>query len=577
MKAEEARRQIASLLTQWCDALVRLQVDLPGCAQLDGGVLCPACGMLHGRGWEAVYPLMLTAHETGDARYLTAAKRLFAWGRNLRSADGGSRNDFKSDWKGVTAFAAIVLCDALDLHGDLLSPEESRAWEARLNEMGVWLSEHLTERAPAYLNYYAANACAMALIGRRTANGAYLALARRLAAHCLRHVSASGLLFGEGSPPDAVSPKGCAAIDLGYNAEETLPCLTRYAQAAGDRQTLDRCVALWRAQLQWMLPDGAWDNSVGTRAFKWTYWGSRTADGCQAALFSLAGADPAFAQAAWRNFELLRSCTHDGLLAGGPDYVRAGEPLCVHHTICHAKVLAAALDAGIPEIPYVPLPSDRPAPCSNYPELDVFRLAAGAWRMDVSGYDFRYAGASHAAGGCISLLWHASAGPLIAVGMVDYALREPHNQQLPSGPEPHRCVCPRLEATVDGKRYGQQYCATARLSRLPPPEDTGVHVETILCDRDGTALPGGACTLEYRLSEAALTVCGQISPALAGCAVFTLPLIGTQANVRVLEGALRALPAAIFNLNPGFCAKEYQILPDSSGRFRFTVDADQKG
>ena len=34
-----------------------------------------------------------------------------------------------------------------------------------------------------------------------------------------------------------------------------------------------------RAHLEFMLPDGAWDNSWGTRNYKWTYWGSRTSDG----------------------------------------------------------------------------------------------------------------------------------------------------------------------------------------------------------------------------------------------------------------------------------------------------------
>ena len=30
------------------------------------------------------------------------------------------------------------------------------------------------------------------------------------------------------------------------------------------------------------LPDGAWDNSFGTRNYKWSYRGSRTSDGCAA-------------------------------------------------------------------------------------------------------------------------------------------------------------------------------------------------------------------------------------------------------------------------------------------------------
>lgn len=576
MSAEDAGAQVTALLIQWCDALVRLQAKVPDVKELDGGILCPACGVIHGRCHEAVYPLLCAARITGSKTYLTAAKRLFRWGRNMRGADGSSRNDFKSDWKGVTVFAAIALHDALWAHGDLLTSSERADWETRLSEMGTWLFRHLTEQTPAYLNYYAANACAMALLGAYFSNDDYRRLAARLAAHCMKHISKSGLLFGEGRPNDAVSPKGCAAIDVGgYNVEETLPCLCRYAEAAGDRAMLARCRDLWRAHLIWMLPDGAWDNSTGTRSFKWSYWGSRTADGCQAALFSLGGEAPVFAEAAWRNFELYRRCTHNGLLTGGPNYAQRSEPACVHHTFCHAKTLAGALDAGLPAFERVLLPSDRPEAIRYYPELDAYKLACGAWRMDVSGYDFAYAGAAHASGGCISLLWHEAAGPLIAVGAVDSTLREPHNQQRSVFPESHRSLCPRVELIAGSRQYAQHFCASAGLSAAALPDGPAVHVETALCDPDGRPMPGGDCTLDYRLSEKALAVSGFVSAGAADRACYVLPLIGSSASVRVTEGSLLCDPAEIFNLSPGFLAREYRIAPAPSGRFcvRITVSA----
>ena len=575
MDAAQAQTQAAAILIRWCDALVRLQVHMPERETLDGGILCPACGGIHGRCHEAVYPLLCAARLTGDERYLAAAKRLFRWSRNMRCLDGSCRNDFKSDWKGVTAFAAIALHDALFFHGDLLLDAERAEWEVRLSEMGAWLFEHLTERTPAYLNYYAANACAMALLGGYFSNDAYKALAKRLASFCLGHVSENGLLFGEGSPRGAVSPKGCTAIDVGgYNAEETLPCLSRYAAAAGDAAVRDRCRDLWRAHLLWMLPDGAWDDSTGTRSFKWTYWGSRTADGCQAALFDLGREDPVFAEAAWRNLALLRRCTHGGLLAGGPDYAKNGEPLCVHHTFCHAKTLAAALDAGIPAFDRVPLPSDAPEALQYYPELDVYRLACGPWRMDVCGYDCSVRGAAHASGGSISLLWHETAGPLIAVGTIDERMKEPHNQQCSVRPETHRCGCPRLETVGQEALYGQHFCAAARLSSAELPEAPSVHVAAFLCGKDGQPMPGdGACSLDYRLAEDGLTVSGCVPPALAARVQFVLPLIGGKAEVEAPEGALLNAPEQGFNLSPGFCVTEYRIAPNETGRFcvRLTV------
>ena len=572
IKANEAHTQIAALLLTWCDALVRLQIDAPDDPRLDGGISCPACGGVHGRCHEAVYPLLWAARQTGNDIYLTAAKRLFRWGENMRCANGSFRNDFSSDWTGVTVFAAIALHDALYFHGDLLTNGERAAWEDRLSGMGAWLYENLTEQKPAYLNYYAANACAMALLGNCFANADYKKAAARLAAYCMDHISENGLIFGEGRPNDARSPKGCAAIDVGgYNVEETLPCLCRYAEAAGDSATRSRCRDLWRAHLAWMLPDGGWDDSVGTRSFKWTYWGSRTADGCQAALFPLGAEDPVFAEAAWRNFELYRRCTRDGLLLGGPDYAKNGEPACVHHTFCHAKVLAAALDAELPDVTRVPLPADQPEPIQHYPELDVYRLACGPWRMDVSGYDFHYPGASHASGGSVSLLWHEKAGPLIAVGMVDYALREPHNQQHPMHPETHRCACPRVETVSGETRYGQHYCTTARLTPELLPAGPTVSVNATLCNRDGEPEPDSDCALEYRLEKDALTVTGRVSSRFADKVCYILPLIGESARVEVLQGALSGAPLPMFNLSPGFCAKEYRISPDADGRFRIRI------
>ena len=560
------------LFLKWCDALAGLQIDDPEDESRDGGILCPACSVIHGRCHEAVYPLMCAAKLSGDARYLSAAKRLFSWGKNMRTADGAFKNDFTSDWKGVTVFAAIALHDALKFHGDLLEEEERAGWEARLLELGEWLNGNLTEKTPAYLNYYAANACALALTGKYFGRDDFLEEAGRLAAHCLRHVSENGLIFGEGRPNDALSEKGCRAIDIGYNVEETLPCLGRYASTVGDEKTINACGSLWRAHLDWMLPDGAWDNSVGTRSFKWTYWGSRTSDGCQAALFELGRDDPVFAEAAVRNLELLGSCTGGGLLFGGPDYEKNGEKPCVHHTFCHAKVLASALDSGPTDFRRAALPSDDPEPVKYYPELDTFRVSRGKWRMTVSGYDFSYRGADHASGGSISLLWHEDAGALVAVGMVDYSLREPNNQQLSVDPGAYRCSCPRIETTFGGKRYGQHYCKTAGISAETTGDHILIRVKAHLCGRDGQPLPeGGECRLEYRLSGESLIVNGQVSDTIAGEARFICPLSGEKARLEVCRGSMSGEPARFFNLSPGFSGKEYIIAPDAEGRFGIRI------
>lgn len=571
----ETERLVSGLLRDWGDALVKLQIDMPERPELDGGIMCPACKMIHGRCHEAVYPLMRLAADTGDGRYLVSAERLFRWGDNMLCADGSMRNDAKSDWRGVTVFGAIALHDALFYHGGLLTEEERTVWEKRLARMGEWLSEHLRPgRLQAYLNYYAANACAMALLGRYFARTDYTVLARELAEFCLARTTADLLIYGEGHPVDLKTRKECRAIDAGgYNVEETLPSLTRCARTLDDAAMLRRCGEIWKSHLDWMLPDGAWDDSAGSRSFKWTYWGSRTSDGCQDVLFALGKEDPVFAEAALRNTELLARCTHDGLLYGGPDYHRHGEKPCVHHTFCHAKALAGALNNGLYDFDPTELPTGRPQkPFRRYDELDLVRVNCCGWIADVCGYDYYSFPGSHASGGTISLLWHPKTGPLIACGAPDFRFREPLNQQLPSAHDDHRCPCPRLETVRDGVRFAQYYDPDARIDVDTDADSVTVTADTFLCDESGSRLPCvGSCRLGYRFEKDELRITGRTYAKLSDEIRYILPMIGNGARITVPRGTMACDPRGFFNLNPGFMGTEYSVRPDDTGEFEVVI------
>ena len=572
LRREDAENALFSMLRQWCDALVDRQICAPDDPAQDGGLLCPACGRIHGRSVDALSPLLYMAQRTSDEKYLDAARRLFAFGETMLCPDGSMRNDAGSDWRGVTVFQAIALHDALQRHGSLLREDERAAWTLRLRRMGVWLYENLAVGAHAYINYYAANACAMALLGQYFGKPAYLARARELADYCLRHVSENGLLYGEGSPHDARTAKGCFAIDAGgYNTEESLPCLWRFAEVLRDDDARKKCRALWRAHLAWMLPDGAWDDSVGTRAFKWTYWGSRTSDGCQDALFALGRDDPVFAEAAWRNFLLLRSCTHEGLLYGGPDLQKHGDLPCIHHTFCHVKALANALYAGLYDFRRVPLPADEPPALRYFPENETVRIARGGWIADVTAYDADNRRASHASGGAVSLLWTRTCGAVIACGMVDYALAEPFNQQLPLDDAEQRSPCPRIETTLDGVRYGQHYDFSASMTAEETDGCVTVRVNAHLCDAGHRPTENGACTLVYTLTEDGLRIEGSTA---AENARYILPILSGKARVTVLRGTMPDAPERIFCLSPGFAGREFTVLPDETGAFGVEITTD---
>ena len=77
------KKDAKELLLQWCGGLLRYQLHQPHTPEFDGGLLCPACKMIHGRCTEAVYPLLCAADLTGEDRWLSAAKQLFRWGENV--------------------------------------------------------------------------------------------------------------------------------------------------------------------------------------------------------------------------------------------------------------------------------------------------------------------------------------------------------------------------------------------------------------------------------------------------------------------------------------------------------------
>ena len=580
-----AETEYFTLLKTWLDALLKYALDEPEHPTLDGAILCPACSMIHGRCHDAVYPLLYMAERTGESRYLDAAKKLFRWAEYMVCDDGSVYNDSQSEWCGVTVFAALSYVKALKFHGQLLGAEERKSWEDRLLRMTKWLKRSISASTRTNVNYLASNAAYLAQAAEYFGDASLLDSARELAREVLSHVSGNGLIAGEGGWADAVTAKGVRPVDMGYNAEETLPSLYEYALAAKDDAAMAEVRRIARAQLEFYLPDGALDNSMGTRNYKWTYWGSRTSDGCQALYNALGKTEPAFAEAAYRNLELLKRCT-DGLLYGGPHYKRHGEYPCVHHAFCHAKVLAQALDEGIAPFERTALPSDAPLPVRHYPELGTYRLAQGDWRMDVCGSDLISTKGGQVTGGTVTLLWNRTYGPVFAVATTDYTLREPHNQQLSRKKRLQGAVHPRLEVSVGETVYSQAFDLNARMAAEERDGMSILRAEGVLCDKARSPLAGSGFSLEYALSDKSLLIRGSLNGEWARLARFVLPVIlktgqsvTLENDTATIDGLLKVSSETplrdngqVFCLTPGFEAEELWVQPDPSGHFGLRLE-----
>ncbi|MBT9777042.1 hypothetical protein GPL15_11070 [Clostridium sp. MCC353] len=577
------------LLKTWCDGLLRHQLDMPGQKRFDGALLCPACTVIHGRCHDAVYPLLYMADATGEMKYKEAALRLFDWGENMVCDDGSFYNDAQSEWNGITVFGVISICDSLREHGHLLDEDAKKRFEERMRRGAEWIYRVLTPDYVTNINYNGTAAAAMALTGDYFNIPEYLKRARELAKLCMDHITEDGLLYGEGMPREEITKRGCRPVDIGYNVEETAPSLLICARVLKDAELLEKVRKLLECQLEFMLPDGAWDNSFGSRNFKWTYWGSRTSDGCQTAYGTWGGEEPVFQEAALRNLNLYRACTHDGLLYGGPDYWSHGEEPCIHHTFCHAKALAAVLDCGGMDRIRVKLPIESGNRVRYFPTIDTYKISFGGFLSTLTGYDFEYMKGGHASGGCVTLLWHEKTGPVLVSSMTAYSLKEAHNMQLSVKKSEHRPLTMRVETEMDEKVYSQFFDYGSEIQVKQAEDEVYAEVKAELVDIGRKSLKSPVyCRMIYTWNKDGFQAEGWIEGDQERRASLIIPVIGRHGDGYGMDGNRVTIkrnggtveiesehglkqPAPVFFLAGGFEAWELVAAPDRQGHFRVMI------
>ena len=497
-----------SLLRKWCKGLIDLQIQSDADPKKVGGIKCPSCNFIHGRIGDAIYPLMHIAHRDNDSRYADAALKLFRWTENNVSTKHGSWiNDFENKWQGISVFGAIALAEALERHGSILDRRDFDILSKRLKKAADFIYERFSFKYGT-INYPVSAAYALSLFAKIFDEKKYAERAKFFGRGALKYFTNNDkLLYGEGKPADAASSKGLYAVDLGYNVEESLPSLVGYALTQNDGEVLETAEESMKRHLEFMLPDGAWDNSWGTRNFKWTYWGSRTSDGCLYAYAMLADKNPAFYRAALENARLLDRCTWDNLLHGGPHYKTRGVPPCIHHSFAHAKCAASVLDNARP-IPAnaekTKLPREREYGLKLFRDIDTALVSKGKFRATITAYDREYNDVrnGHPTGGALSLLWHENAGAIFAASMNDYRRIEPQNMQADNSPD-SMPLTPRIEADIGGVKYRNISDLSAKMRPEYGKEKVTVFAESKLVDAEQKSPPNGEilCSAIYEFSD----------------------------------------------------------------------------
>lgn len=496
----------AELLTTWCDAMLATQINNPDKPDLHGALFCKACNRIHGRCMDAVYPFLYMADSTGEQKYLDAAIDVMKWSKNVSKDDGSwTVVPNPKSWPGITVFGAIALGEALHHHGHILPEEIKLEWTERLKKAADFVHKNFNIEY-SHTNYPITAVYGLHLWGEMFDNSEYLNHAREIANEFPgRLTQHNHIIFGENKPTDVPSEKGLLPVDLGYNVEETLNGIALYALAVKDDELQALVKKSMESHLEFMLPDGAWDNSWGTRQNKWSYWGSRTTDGCQPAFSLMGDKNPAFGTAAYLSTKLLERCTVNGLLAGGLHYENHGVLPCLHHTFAHAKSLAFVLDNSqtLPEITKTaPVPRSLEYGIKHFKDLEVWLVSTGPWRATVSANDvvFKKPLSQAATGGSLAVLWHKKVGPLFTASMTEYLLVEPYNQQpQPDGED--IALTPRVEVTKDGSWFTNLYDRKADVLASQAPGKSVVSVKTQLTNKERKILDDTQFYLTYSFDD----------------------------------------------------------------------------
>jgi len=445
-----------SLLEKWCEGLYTNQTNNPGNTITDGGIYSPGDQAYLGRCADAIYPFLWMAKHTNDKKYVIAAKKVYAWEQNncWNEAYGCWVNDpGKMDgWKSISVFSAITKMEAMEHYTDLIGEETIKEWKVRLKRVAeyIYTTFHVEY---ANINYPATATFALYKLGELFNEDKYIKKAATLADGIMKYFTPEGFFYGEGGRK--INDDGQYPIDLGYNVEESLPAMAFYSQLSANNELYEKVLKSMKVHLEFMLPNGGWDNSWGTRSFKWTMWGSRTSDGCHAGYYSLATKEPVFAEAVYRNLQCLQACTFNNILYSGPhEYLEYIAP-STHHTFDHAKALTVLVNMTAPEIrlPQTVLPREKEYGIKKYDNINTILFSKGPWRGTITAYNANYKNTNngHCSGGALSCLYHIKLGMLTAASMTEYQRWEAHNMLEANAVENFMCLTPRLELVIEGK------------------------------------------------------------------------------------------------------------------------------
>ena len=344
-----------SLLTKLVDRLLSTQITTA--SDKNFGALVspstnPALHPTYSRAAEAVYPIAVLYKHLNDEKYATAAVALGNWLLPLQQASGAWGEEWPNydGWTGTTADQLISLAGAYAILKPKMSAADSANWLSAIGKAADFVQSTFPV---GNINYSPTGAVALVLAHQvaTAPKQAWLDKAKSLMDTTVTSVTADNLITGEG-----------AGVDLGYNIAQSIGYIALYGLLV-DPKYLTNAATFLKAHEYFMYPNGAIDNSWGTRSFKWTLEsGSKTAPGVYLSFGLLADKDPTFQRGEQLALDYLQKHALDdqNWIVYGPHAFRhtTTNPPNIYSTFARAQSIATVIEYGTDATSVAPLPAD---------------------------------------------------------------------------------------------------------------------------------------------------------------------------------------------------------------------------
>jgi len=353
----------------------------------NGALFCQYHNHHHTRGGEASFPIVFLAKEQKDDALLQKGLELADW-LVSRQNPNGSWDETPDTWQGTTVFQLIALAAIMDIGCFLIDTERKNYYGKAVRKAADWVYENIRFRKVT-TNYVATGAAGLALANKIYPQKKWKRKSRKLAQMAASSINKEGLVKGEGIGRRIlkkiyIRPSG---IDIGYGLEMTLAALALYTVITRDRDMAKLVHFAIRSHLYFIYPDGSLDNSLGSRGYKWTVYGSKTAHGSQMALAFAAPDNPEILLALRSTTESLKNHIKNGLLGDGPAKDIQPETQCLYPTIMRASNLAFALCYfSKPKSVQIDIPDEKPVWIKKWSSLNSVVLCRHPWKATISGY-----------------------------------------------------------------------------------------------------------------------------------------------------------------------------------------------